>query len=523
MSMPSPPEPILSRAAHWVKALTRSGSSSVGPMETARRHLLEGHPRRAMSAYHQALKVSGNDPRALEGIGWCLLDLEEPLAAEPWFHQALAADPGSVSAVRGLEAIQQDRYKPLSEAWKDYHAGDVEEALEKFQAGAGVGADLDCGERWRYLIGIAWCYYGLRQHAQAFEYFQRVHERMPDQVPAREAMGFCCFFLQRYDDAREILSGVVADSPDRRDAHSFLGWTALEVDQDTEALAHFDRACALDTSCGDPVFGRGWSLFRLGRVAEATTAFESAGSLDPFHVSIVGLHEQVLERDELPTELLDGIAWSRYRHGGAEQALELFESLIARGHVSMPIVIGQAACLIRMRRYSEGAELLQKIDGLEQLDFEVVEGEHYPEDRLINSPWSLLAWCHYHAGRHSEALSIFEACLGRDPERINLLSGLGWSHLALGQLEQGARAFIQANAIDSGYIQAVRGNGSARRRLAERDAPAFAALRQGHFSQASELLEDALNHEPYPDRRERLERALRWSRERASSPCPTQP
>jgi tetratricopeptide (TPR) repeat protein len=89
----------------------------------------------------------------------------------------------------------------------------------------------------------------------------------------------CC--AQRFDEAAEIISAVLADDRGDGTAHRMLSAAELLRGRLDDALGAIDRALAVTPTIAEYHLHRGNLLYRLGRFEEAAEAFDRAASLEP--------------------------------------------------------------------------------------------------------------------------------------------------------------------------------------------------------------------------------------------------
>lgn len=78
-------------------------------------------------------------------------------------------------------------------------------------------------------------------------------------------------------------------------------------------------------------------------------------------------------------------------------------------------------------------------------------------DVAVTDLRSKVAWAPYHWGRYRHAVPVFQRALQTTPERPQLLAGIGWCYLQLGQQTEARRASERALALQPRYQDAVEG------------------------------------------------------------------
>src|SRR5581483_1465655 len=89
-----------------------------------------------------------------------------------------------------------------------------------------------------------------------------------------QAVGF--FRQRRLGEAEMVCARILQVSPDHFDTLNFLGVVRLQNGRFAEALAAFDRACALQPQSPSAHMNRGIALAELGRLSEALGEFDRA-------------------------------------------------------------------------------------------------------------------------------------------------------------------------------------------------------------------------------------------------------
>jgi len=100
-------------------------------------------------------------------------------------------------------------------------------------------------------------------------------------APSRLDEAVTLFHQEQYDAALDILSDIVAASPDDWRAQYYLGTTLIKLKDFEAAAVALERAMALNEAEADIPFALGVVYFKLGNLALAKGHFSLAAELDP--------------------------------------------------------------------------------------------------------------------------------------------------------------------------------------------------------------------------------------------------
>ena len=132
---------------------------------------------------------------------------------------------------------------------------------------------------------LAEVYVGHGQSVMALEATTAALRSAPDGSPIRAAAlvtrSKALMFLQRYDEAQEVLGEAAAIQPGHAVVHYNLGTLALLRKEYDGALQHLQKAVALKPDYSEAHSNRGIALLYLGDTAAAREAQELAIRLDP--------------------------------------------------------------------------------------------------------------------------------------------------------------------------------------------------------------------------------------------------
>ena len=104
----------------------------------------------------------------------------------------------------------------------------------------------------------------------------------PAHRQARFQLGLCLVDARKWEAANEVLSDLVAQQADNAEAWNSLGIACSHRLDHEQALAHFERALAIDSQFPLAHFNRGLVLLKLGRHAEGWDGYERRWQLPQF-------------------------------------------------------------------------------------------------------------------------------------------------------------------------------------------------------------------------------------------------
>ncbi|MGE4071572.1 MAG: TIGR03032 family protein [Lysobacterales bacterium] len=117
---------------------------------------------------------------------------------------------------------------------------------------------------------------------QAITAYQDILSSRPEHRVARHRLGQALVDHGRWDEARRVLSEVVAEQPDHAEALNGLGLCAARLLDFADALRHFERAIAIDQQFALAHFNRGLILLKLGQYEAGWQEYEWRWQLPDF-------------------------------------------------------------------------------------------------------------------------------------------------------------------------------------------------------------------------------------------------
>jgi len=200
------------------------------------------------------------------------------------------------------------------------------------------------------------------------------------------------------------------------------------------AIAHLQRALALEPTFDDAEAYLAWSFYYTARYTEATRHFR-----------------QALLRQPRWEGLYDGLGWSRYRVGRYHIALEAFQQALALDPGYRDAAVGLAYSLFELGRYAEALPRLERLTR---------DGEGSPFRRPapdLENVRSRYAWVLFYVGDFERARTQFAQGIAARPDWYGLYNGLGWACLKLGDRPRARQSFQRALQLKPDLADAQEG------------------------------------------------------------------
>lgn len=272
----------------------------------------------ALNSALQAARLAPNDSHVRATLGWAKRKLKRYGDALADFGSALELEPNNENALCG-------------QGWTLLNMKRHDQALADFTRALELQPDFVDAPR-----GRGWTLCNMKRYDEALADFTRALELEPDDIDALRGRGRVLWELARWDDAEASLRhaskdddanawndlGVFLICRGRRNEgrqalehatqvddryplpHKHLGVLALAEGDLPAALAHIDRALALDPSYGSAQVARALCLQRLGQHDEAANRLAAARPLieheDTYYIAslhaVAGETEQALRR-----------------------------------------------------------------------------------------------------------------------------------------------------------------------------------------------------------------------------------
>lgn len=136
---------------------------------------------------------------------------------------------GDTPAMVGPAAMTAEQF--VSQAYAQVEAGRSSEAIGLFKEAIAQDANFLPAK-----LGLAVAYAEQARHADAFQVFDEVTQRQPDNAYAWNGRGIASFNLERFDDAVTALERSIVDQPVNGFFYESLAWTYMCVGDFRQAL-----------------------------------------------------------------------------------------------------------------------------------------------------------------------------------------------------------------------------------------------------------------------------------------------
>ena len=216
----------------------------------------------ALKPLTRAKQLDGRDVRTRYQLGYSLLILNRPEAAQPeleYVRGALPGDEGTLFAL--VKVYQASRDQPSAsrafEELKTIHPDSVFVHIL-------LGESYDIQENW----------------PAAMAEYQKAIEQAPSLPRLHFDLGFLHWEQAHYSEAGSEFEKELELNPGFVPALYYRGDIALNAVKPAEALALFRAASDRDPACLEPWLGQGKALVRLNRPAEALARFERAAKIN---------------------------------------------------------------------------------------------------------------------------------------------------------------------------------------------------------------------------------------------------
>ena len=322
-----------------------------------------------------------------------------------------------------------------------------------------------------------------RDYAAALKRFEQEANQYREWAELHDAMGWCHYFLEEYEEAKECFLKALVYKPEYK--WSQEGLEAIEAvrrapletadallaaGRYTEARAAYQRIHEGETAAEQgakipALAGEGWSLYYLGRYREATKCFRNAH-----------------KKDRKNADTLRGLAYCDYAQGEYRRALTSLRLALELepAHTIARLTAGWA------HYFSEDWDKALA-------EFEIAEDS---APRAWDA-WSGIGWCRVRMGEQDAALEAFRrgieisphvktadlvALIEADPEWRILHNVAGWSALRASLSSWALTEFQTSEALGCGVGEAQSGQAFALfrvERYAEAAKKAHAAIDAG--------------------------------------------
>lgn len=335
------------------------------------------------------LAEQGHDPRVLHALGSMRLAQSRFGEAEALLSRLCRLAPHQPRAAFG-------HGQALAGLGRD------EEALAAFETAITLKPDFADAY---YEMGAA--YQRLRRFQDAEKAYRRLLAVVPGHVPAKLALGAVLIEARRPVEAEVPLRAALQEpAPPRLAAmiHTNLGLALRHQRKDEEALAHYQRAAALEPSLPGLDVHRAEAQQNLKRYAEALSTYRHALAREPADPGLHRLFNDLLYRlghedylksyDSAPKsrELMLGKAAFLAREKRGQECHAIYEELLRRDEHDPAARIGLADSLLMLQRHGEAMASYARV--LARRGGDVALLTRVAQAALIGAePERALSWC----------------------------------------------------------------------------------------------------------------------------------
>ncbi|NOZ72681.1 MAG: tetratricopeptide repeat protein [Chloroflexi bacterium] len=157
----------------------------------------------------------------------------------------------------------------VTEGQSALNAGNLDEAIEKFQAAAAISPSLDA------YFGLGNAYTRQNKLTEAMNAYQQALAINPNHAATLSNLGVVYYQLGKLSEAKETFSKALDVSPDDAATHYLLGATYLQMGDTNAAEKSFKKALSIDPTLPEAHFGMGMLYRMQGDTAKAISEFET--------------------------------------------------------------------------------------------------------------------------------------------------------------------------------------------------------------------------------------------------------
>jgi tetratricopeptide (TPR) repeat protein len=385
------------------------------------------HPREALAAYEEALKVDPLRVSVLLGSGRMLMQLGRTRDALTRFESALSAKPsdtpdmlGRVPSVQATVGAAQAML-PLERAQDALKR--VESMLAKFPGHPEL------------LLWKGHALEALEKHEPAEAAFKAAIEAAPTTFSGYVALSQLLFKLNRAEEAARLLSEATGKVEDSAEVRRMLGYSELNRHHLPEAKHHFEAAMRFDPRDGGALFGLATAQRKTGALDAAAATLDRLAAVDASHPGLAVERGQLHEaRGDYPAAVAAYRKAIEERPGDTDLKLRLGAALVTAGQVD------EADGLLRevLKDRPTSAEAEHYVGRVLFARNDTAQAVQRFERAVSFDPtrpdfYLYLAWASYEQGNLSGALESVKKALDRDPAL-----GDAWWILARIELRTGA-------------------------------------------------------------------------------------
>ncbi len=379
-------------------------------------------PKAAEEFFTKLVKLYPNDYVGYLALGDLYTAHREFDKAQASYEKARSLEPGKPAIYSGAVNASLEAHKlPLAKQWLD-------RAAEK----ASINDNPEVmRERERYLT---WT--GKYEESAALGY--QVIQKLPDDKEAPVYLAYDLLFLQRFNDAEQIVNKYKPILPKDKDLRLIAGYIHTHSGQSEEAVKDFTEALEIDPKVPTAYMNRGFVLNDMGQGSKAVADFNEALKLRPdYGQAHLGLAYANLQLHRSRAALAEvnaaakQLGENKATHMGRGEAYRQ-EVLLRQAEVEYreamklaptdpQIHLALADVLYRLHRYPEAIDVLQATVPLT------------PDNTPV---YAQMAKCYAQLGRRDDALKAI-ASAEQPGVKAKILLATGEALMILGD-EQGA-------------------------------------------------------------------------------------
>ncbi len=386
-----------------------------------------------------------------------------PLERIRLLEEALKEDPGSSLL-----------FQVLGEKYEETDRDD--DALRLFQR----AVQQDVPAKGKIYARMAILYGQKGRLKESIDAFEKAVAIDPTDLETQNRLAGAYLLNQQFDQAERIASGVLVLNEADAQAHTTLGWIAMQRGRDAEARQHFAEALHSDPDFLEAYLNLGMLHKRLGETAQAREAFETflskASGKQEYEESVLKVRKELASATPdkksgdgavAPSSeewLLKGTAL--IESGELDQALELFnlqkqlDPLDPRAYFYSGMVLSRsnnltAAVEDLKESVRRGPDVLEHTvlyaNVLAQLGHDKLAADALvPFQRRkaieeLNAAWIWLLFdTHYRTGQYDEALYVLGVLSQKAPDDPRIPLSRGKVYLARGDFESAERSLDES-------------------------------------------------------------------------------
>jgi tetratricopeptide (TPR) repeat protein len=223
---------------------------------------MNGEDQKAVEFFKEAIEKDPKNSMAWNGLGYCLIGMNDPQDAINAYQQAIKTNPTDATLYYTLG----NYYIKL---------GRQQEAIECFQQVIRINPAFEPAH---FKLGIIYTQLGrLDEGKKAFE---EVIKLNPDAAPAYFNIGLAYAKLGRYQDAINAQKEVLRIKPDFAPAHDNLGLVYGKLGRTDKEISEYKEAIRTDPDYASAHYNLGHALFQKGDKAAALDEYRILKKLD---------------------------------------------------------------------------------------------------------------------------------------------------------------------------------------------------------------------------------------------------